>query len=217
MLQRRVLWLSCGVALFTLALDQGSKLLVRLSLGVCSRAMLTACDSRHFVGFITVQRAENVGGPFGVLQQPEVWLGVSFVITASILNDLFRSPRPDRRTALAMGLQLGGALGNLLDRVLFGAVTDFLEPGVGLIFNFADIALLAGLVVAWDVTGAVVGPRDPARFSLPAGEPVGPWPGLGGPMTRTERVRHRAGGWSLSIRRSPWQLRFRQSPRQTPR
>jgi len=58
-----------------------------------------------------------------------------------------------------MGMMLGGAVGNLLDRVRFGAVTDFIDLRVWPIFNFADTALTVGafLLLLW---GAVAQPSE---------------------------------------------------------
>jgi signal peptidase II len=65
----------------------------------------------------------------------------------------FRSTRADWRggawlAAAAVGLQLGGAAGNLLDRVLLGSATDMLYVGHGLVWNLADVALATGTLLA---------------------------------------------------------------------
>lgn len=55
-----------------------------------------------------------------------------------------------RRVAIATGMMLGGALGNLIDRIRFGAVTDFIDLRVWPIFNLADTALTIGaLLFLW--------------------------------------------------------------------
>ena len=75
----------------------------------------------------------------------------------------------DRFTALALGLLIGGALGNALDRVIHGAVADFFYFHVGgfhwYVFNLADVAIVAGVVgllySTW-ITGGRRGEAGPA-------------------------------------------------------
>jgi len=48
---------------------------------------------------------------------------------------------------ISLGLQLGGAFGNLLDRVLYGRVTDFIKIGPWPVFNVADSAVVVGMII----------------------------------------------------------------------
>ncbi len=137
------------IAAFVLAADQAAKEFVRQHLLVCPAASpLHACDQLRVVGSLILVRTENAGSAFGFLQGLWVWvllaaLGVAFIpIYARQLAKINWS------AALAVGLQLGGALGNLLDRLLFGRVTDFIYIGGGLVFNLADVALAIGMVLA---------------------------------------------------------------------
>ena len=52
-----------------------------------------------------------------------------------------------RLVRISLGLLLGGAVGNLLDRVLMGQVTDFIDVGVWPIFNLADSAIVTGITI----------------------------------------------------------------------
>ena len=54
---------------------------------------------------------------------------------------------PRRIIALAIGLQLGGAIGNLIDRLRVGAVVDFLDVGWWPIFNLADSSIVVGMAI----------------------------------------------------------------------
>ena len=56
-------------------------------------------------------------------------------------------PRKDWPLRVAMGMQLGGALGNLTDRLRFGAVTDFISVGKFPVFNVADSSISVGVAV----------------------------------------------------------------------
>lgn len=129
------------VALAVVALDQGSKYLVlsRLSFG----------SSVPAIGrVVSITAVRNPGGAFGLFQS---WAGLLTLITIAaivIIAFLIR-----RRTALpallgiALALQLGGAAGNLVDRVRFGYVVDFIDLRVWPVFNIADSAITAGMVL----------------------------------------------------------------------
>lgn len=109
-------------------------------------------------GIFNIIHAENRGAAFGFLNQSESWVrtlalvGVSGLIMAYLVVQLWRMPKnmwPDGNlSGLALGLVLGGALGNLYDRVVRGAVTDFLQFFIGSYewpsFNVADSAISVG-------------------------------------------------------------------------
>ena len=64
---------------------------------------------------------------------------------------------------LGVGLLIGGALGNLIDRVRDGAVTDFIDPPLWPAFNVADVAITAGVVVIALLALYAPGRADPAE------------------------------------------------------
>ena len=87
----------------------------------------------------------NEGGAFGILAgQGIVLLAGSAVAVAAVLWILLSSP-PSKLLILSCGLVLGGAAGNLLDRLTTGAVTDYLDVRVWPIFNAADVAITLGV------------------------------------------------------------------------
>ena len=96
---------------------------------------------------------ENPGGAFGFLGGHSwLFVGATLAVSAGIVLMSFRVVRPV--LAVAMGLVLGGALGNLTDRIvrgpeLSGKVVDFIDFRVWPVFNVADSAIVigAGLVV----------------------------------------------------------------------
>ena len=110
-------------------------------------------------GLLHLQLTLNTGAVFGTGQGGRpVFIGVSTVAVFVILFLLYRSPVGARMYHVGLALILGGALGNLYDRVLYSAVRDMLHmlPSTGLwpwIFNPADVALVCGvalvLVVSW--------------------------------------------------------------------
>lgn len=89
----------------------------------------------------------NTGIAFGVLRQHP---SILFVFISLSLAALFiwgvRSPMP-RAQRLGMAMILGGALGNWLDRLRFGAVIDFLDFRIWPVFNVADSAITIGIVI----------------------------------------------------------------------
>jgi signal peptidase II len=80
------------------------------------------------------------------------------VAIGAILYFARRLPPAEPWLAVGLGLVLGGAMGNALDRVLSGAVTDFIDLRVWPVFNLADSAISVGaLLVAWRL---YAGPRQ---------------------------------------------------------
>lgn len=103
--------------------------------------------------FLELRIVRNPGGAFGSLQNAGVLLGIVAVVAVFILVRLTESA--ERRTdALVFGLILGGALGNLTDRIfrgdgfLDGAVVDFVDFNFFPAFNVADAAVTIGAILA---------------------------------------------------------------------
>jgi signal peptidase II len=96
----------------------------------------------------------NRGVSFGILNQSSTWIPwLLSALAAAICVGLFIWLRraESRRLAASLGLIIGGALGNLIDRVRFGAVVDFLDVHAAgyhwPAFNVADAAITIGVVV----------------------------------------------------------------------
>ncbi len=105
-------------------------------------------------GFFNIVLVRNRGVSFGLFDSDAVWLPtVLSLLAVGIVAFLFlwlRETR-DRLAALGIGLVIGGAIANVVDRVRFGAVTDFLDFYVGAwhwpAFNLADAAITTGVVL----------------------------------------------------------------------
>ena len=125
-------------------------------------AHLPAWDMyRIYPGVFNIVHTENPGAAFGVLSEGQpvlraiVLVGISVVVLIFIARLLWRPPTPALpeppalRTALA--LVFGGALGNLIDRIVRGEVTDFVQVYIGSYefpaFNVADSAITVGAVL----------------------------------------------------------------------
>ena len=131
------------LAAIVFLVDQLTKFLVR--------AYLPFGHSYPFDGFFRFTHTHNTGSAFGILQgQNTPLIFVSFV-GIIVLALIYRSqPRPTNLLRLSLGLQIGGALGNLLDRFRLGAVTDFIDVGAWPVFNLADASIVTGLcLLGW--------------------------------------------------------------------
>lgn len=128
-----------AVAAGVLSLDQVSKVLVR--------ANVTPGSRDEVLPFVDLVNTRNTGVAFSLLKDSGAVLIVFTVIAMAAVLAFFLS-RPDRPGAwLPTGLLMGGAAGNLVDRVLDGGVTDFIDLPRWPAFNVADMAITVGVVV----------------------------------------------------------------------
>ena len=112
-------------------------------------------------GVLTFRFATNPGGAFSLGQSaPEFFAAITVAVAVLIVVTAFR--HTSAVTGLALGLVLGGALGNLTDRVtrgerLSGHVVDFIDLQIWPVFNLADAAIVIGAVVL--ALGSFIGDR----------------------------------------------------------
>lgn len=139
--------LALGVALAAIALDQLSKWIILAWVMKPPRVI-------EVTGFFNLVLTFNTGVSFGILGGAATWKPwllslLALAIVAALLVWLRRQPEP--LLALAVGLVAGGALGNVIDRVRFGAVVDFLDFYLGEwhwpAFNLADSAITVGVAL----------------------------------------------------------------------
>ena len=138
------------IAAVVFVLDQASKLFVVFHLNL---AQLGALDV--IPPYLNLRMAWNYGVNFGLLaaDNPATrWalIAVALAICAGVLIWLHRAPMP-RIAHISAGFLVGGALGNVVDRILYGAVADFLNMSCCGItnpfsFNVADISIFAGAI-----------------------------------------------------------------------
>ncbi len=139
------LGLALALALFVFLVDQGLKRHIEGSMRLGESTALIP-------DVLRLTHIENAGGAFGILDgRGGLLLLGSVIAVAFVLWMLLQGP-PDRVTTLGCGLILGGAAGNLLDRLTEGVVTDYLDlefwplqqwP----VFNAADVAIVLGVAV----------------------------------------------------------------------
>jgi signal peptidase II len=88
---------------------------------------------------------QNTGAAFGIFQNMNIVFTVlAFIVSIAILYYYPRVPRNEWLIRLALALQLGGAVGNLIDRLTQGTVTDFISLGTFAVFNVADACISVG-------------------------------------------------------------------------
>jgi signal peptidase II len=145
---KRLLWPFVGLAGGVLVLDQVTKVWVSSALRLHeTRPVIT--------GFLSLTLVHNTGAAFGILAGERSPLRTWFFLLISILAAgvvlwlLWRLRPEQKMEATALSLILGGALGNVIDRVRFGRVIDFIDvyfrtyhwPA----FNVADAAISVGV------------------------------------------------------------------------
>lgn len=159
----RIFWIT---AVVTFALDQATKLAVVHGLNLINRGEIDV-----FPPFLVFRMAWNYGINFGLLSHGSDlarWglIAVALAISGWVIWWM-RSERGNRMAGLSGGLLVGGALGNVVDRIAYGAVADFLNMSCCGIenpyaFNVADIAIFAGAI------GLVIFSGSPPKAGKPA-------------------------------------------------
>ena len=95
-----------------------------------------------------ITHVSNTGAAFGLFPGGSPFFTIIAVVVAVIILAYnFGLPAQHRLLRVALGLQLGGALGNLVDRLRLVHVTDFLDFGPWPVFNLADTSIVAGVVI----------------------------------------------------------------------
>jgi signal peptidase II len=90
----------------------------------------------------------NSGAAFGMFQNGNlVFTTLAFLVIGAIIYYYPQVEAEDWTLKLAMGLQLAGAAGNLIDRLIMGKVTDFISVGSFPVFNVADSSITVGVIV----------------------------------------------------------------------
>ena len=142
------------LALGVVVLDQATKALVIAKIPLYRTIPVIR-------GFFDLTHLQNTGAAFGVLAaagsaRPLLVTLLALAVFAGVLVWSLTTPPDHRLLQCALGLIMGGAVGNLIDRVRFSAVTDFLRFYVDRwewpSFNAADSAISVGVVLlAWDI------------------------------------------------------------------
>jgi signal peptidase II len=127
-----------ALALTVFVADQAIKSMVEGSMRVGESITLVP-------GLLSLTYIKNDGGAFGILGGSQMILLVGSTVAVVVVLWMLLSGRPSMLTMLGCGLILGGAAGNLLDRLSSGEVTDYIHFSFWYIFNAADAAIVVGV------------------------------------------------------------------------
>ena len=137
--------LPVGLGLAVIAADQLTKGLVVAALGPVPGA-----KARPLVGdWLNLVYGQNTGVAFGLFQNlPQFFTATSILITAgTVYAYVYHLPNRSSWVQTAIGLIVGGAVGNILDRLRHGYVVDFVQVGWWPVFNLADSAISVGVTM----------------------------------------------------------------------
>jgi signal peptidase II len=139
-------WGIFTIAAVIIALDQWTKWLVRTNIPA-GQSWLP--DSLLWLSpYARIVHWYNRGAAFGIFQEGSmVFTVLAFIVSAAIIYYYPQVSSQDWPLRLAMSMQLGGAIGNLIDRLTIGHVTDFISVGTFPVFNVADSSISVGCVV----------------------------------------------------------------------
>ena len=141
-------WVWLGVTALVIALDWFTKQRVSEALELYRPV--------EVFSWLNITLAHNYGAAFSFLSDAGGWQRWFFIVLASVVSLLLlvwllRLPREEWRTGLGLALVLGGAIGNLIDRVNLGYVVDFIDVHLGgwhyPAFNVADSAITCGVIL----------------------------------------------------------------------
>ena len=126
------------IAGIIIVLDQTAKAL--------ARAYVPLGSSAQLLPFMKLSHILNTGSAFGLFKGMNVVLIVVSILVIGYLLYKTKTICAEKHLPIWCGLVLGGAVGNLVDRLVFGAVTDFIDFGFWPAFNVADSALTVGVI-----------------------------------------------------------------------
>jgi signal peptidase II len=138
--------LSLLVAVATILIDQVAKNAVVDRIGLCERVPVLG-------NVLRLTNIRNSGAVFGIMRGAGTYFTVFSIVAAGVLLIvLFFARKSSTLVKVSLGMVLGGALGNLIDRLRFDAVVDFIDVGFGdaarwPCFNIADAAITVGVVL----------------------------------------------------------------------
>ena len=134
-----------SISLLVILADQLSKTWIR--------ANLTRGQELFDTGFFQIVRAQNTGAAFGIFQNQSLaltivaFIGAIIILLCGFFFYRHWSFLGSMLAKSALGLILGGTIGNLIDRLRLGYITDFIDFKVWPAFNVADAAVTIGVII----------------------------------------------------------------------
>jgi signal peptidase II len=139
-------WQIVGIAIVIVVLDQWTKGLVRANVPLGSSWLPESWE--WLSPYARIVHWYNTGAAFGMFKDASmVFTVLAFIVIGLILYYYPQVERADWSLRVAMSMQLGGATGNLIDRLTIGHVTDFISVGKFPVFNIADASISVGAAV----------------------------------------------------------------------
>lgn len=141
-------WVVLAVAGVVIGFDYWTKEWVRATIPKYGSMIPIPALGEYFV----FEHVDNYGAAFGILQnQGILFVVIAIVVAIAILVYVRYLPTEQIGVRLLLGLQLGGAMGNLLDRINQGYVTDFVKMGIPGVYywpnyNIADSSIVVGVI-----------------------------------------------------------------------
>lgn len=129
-----------------IALDQWTKILVRENIPLGGDWLPDWLS--WLMPYARIRHWYNTGAAFGIFQDGNLVFTILAIIVS--LGLFYYFPRAERRDwwlRLALAMQFAGAIGNLIDRLQFGHVTDFISVGNFAVFNVADSSISVGVAI----------------------------------------------------------------------
>jgi signal peptidase II len=167
-----VLLRALATAIVVFVVDQGLKAVVEGSMRVGESIPLVP-------GFLSLTHIKNDGGAFGILGGSQLVLLAGSAVAVGVVLWMLLSGPTSGITTYGGGLILGGAAGNLLDRLTAGEVTDYVHFSFWYVFNAADAAITVGVGLL------LLSALRPERTAEPSdAHPIGA-EGEGGPADRS--------------------------------
>jgi len=150
-------WIVLLVTGIVIALDQWTKTLVRQNIPKNSYTIPIPSLGEYFY----FEHVDNYGAAFGILQNMgNLFVVIAAVVAVAILLYVRYLPPDQWLVRILLGLQLGGAMGNVVDRISRGYVTDFIKTGIPDFYyipnyNIADSCIVTGVIslavyILWD-------------------------------------------------------------------
>ena len=142
-------------------MEKYNKLII-ISLGVLLIDMLSKVLIKHFIllgirikiikGFLYITYVKNTGAAFSIFRNNTIFLIIlSILVIGLLFYYLNKKEKITKLENISYGLILGGAIGNLFDRILYGYVIDFIDIYIFKydypVFNIADMAIVIGVII----------------------------------------------------------------------
>jgi len=139
-------WQIVLIAVVIVGLDQWTKSLVRANISLGGMWLPESLQWLH--PYARIVHWYNTGAAFGMFKEGSmVFTVLAFIVIGLILYYYPHVEKADWSLRIAMSMQLGGATGNLIDRLTIGHVTDFISVGNFPVFNVADASITVGAAV----------------------------------------------------------------------